>query len=98
MREIEEKGVVSDLDKQHVQLLHLRYLHSLYSTVIVPRHNIYEEYSQSSHNLITSLINNKTPHPSSLSQSSHHHSALFSILFMRAGLKHFGEKLDAVSK
>ena len=43
MREIEEKAVVSDLDKRHVQPLHLRYLHSLDSTVIVPRHNIYEE-------------------------------------------------------
>ena len=43
LREIEEKAVVSDLDKRHVQPLHLRYLHLLDSTVIVPRHNIYED-------------------------------------------------------
>ena len=41
--ETEEKAVVSDLDEQHVQPLHLRFLHSLDSTVIVPKHNIYKE-------------------------------------------------------
>ena len=43
VRETEEKAVISDLDERHVQPLHLRYLHSLDSTVIVPKHNIYEE-------------------------------------------------------
>ena len=41
VRETEEKAVVSDLDEHHVQPLHLRYLHLLDSTVIVPKHNIY---------------------------------------------------------
>ena len=72
VREIEEKAVVSDLDKRHVQPLHCakaQHLRGIISLVTQSYH--FTHYNK---------------------------AALFSELFMHAGLKQFSEKLDAVSK